>query len=54
MGNFITQLESEMTEQHKQLTMSPHLKNSLSKLREYHGAFKSVCDTFAIDNSEFE
>lgn len=26
---------------------------SLSKLREYHGSFKSVCDNYAIDESEF-
>lgn len=27
---------------------------SLSKLREYHGLFKSICDTFAIKPSEYE
>jgi len=26
---------------------------SLSKLREFHGSFKSVCDNFSIDESEF-
>jgi Ca2+-binding EF-hand superfamily protein len=25
----------------------------LSKLREYHGAFKSICESFSIDPSEF-
>ena len=27
---------------------------SLSKLREFHGSFKSVCDNFSIDFTEFE
>lgn len=27
---------------------------SLSKLREYHGTFKSVCDVFSIDINEFD
>ncbi len=27
---------------------------SLAKLREYHGSFKSVCDIFSIDLTEFE
>lgn len=26
----------------------------MAKLREYHGSFKSVCDIFAIDLTEFE
>lgn len=26
---------------------------SLTKLREYHGIFKSVCENFSIDQSEF-
>ena len=30
------------------------LKNSLTKLREYHGCFKSICDTFAINNQDFD
>ena len=30
------------------------LNNSLSKIREYHGSFKSVCDTYAINLTEFE
>ena len=28
--------------------------DSLAKLREYHGSFKSVCDTFSIDMTEFD
>ena len=27
---------------------------SLSKIREFHGGFKSVCDTYSINLSEFE
>ena len=27
---------------------------SLPKLREFHGSFKSICDTFSIDYTEFE
>jgi len=26
----------------------------LSKLREYHGSFKSICDDFTLDLSDFE
>jgi microtubule-associated protein-like 5 len=26
----------------------------LAKLREYHGSFKSICDSFSIDLSEFQ
>ena len=26
---------------------------SLSKLREYHGSFKSICTNFSIDTREF-
>ena len=29
------------------------LQVSLPKLREFHGSFKSVCDNFSIDESEF-
>ncbi|KAL4497254.1 hypothetical protein ABPG72_011189 [Tetrahymena utriculariae] len=47
MGNFLNQLK--YTPQ-----ANPLLKSSLSKLREYHGSFKSVCDTFSIDLTEYE
>ncbi len=26
---------------------------SLSKIREYYGLFKSVCENFSIDNNEY-
>lgn len=32
----------------------PFFLVSLAKLREYHGSFKSVCDIFSIDLTEFE
>lgn len=28
--------------------------DSLSKIRDYHGAFKSICDTFAVSVIEYE
>ena len=50
MGNFL-----------KQVGMAGDLKThctlinlSLSKIRELHGGFKSVCDNFAINLTEFE
>jgi microtubule-associated protein-like 5 len=30
------------------------LKLSLAKIRELHGGFKSICDNFAINLTEFE
>lgn len=47
MGNFLAQLEKEG----KPKNSIPEL--SISKLRENHGSFKSICDTFAISSSEF-
>jgi len=32
----------------------PLLNLSLAKIRELHGGFKSVCDNFAINLTEFE
>ena len=34
--------------------INPLLNTSLSKLREYYGSFKSVCDTFSIDLTEYD
>jgi len=31
-----------------------NFKASLSKLREYHASFKSICDNFSVDLTEFE
>jgi microtubule-associated protein-like 5 len=33
---------------------NPLLSTSLSKLREYYGSFKSVCDTFSIELTEYD
>lgn len=33
---------------------SPLLNVTLSKLRDYHASFKSICDNFSMDLSEFE
>ena len=49
MGNFTVHLRNAA-----QPTTNPLLNNSISKLREYHGSFKSVCDTFSIDLTEYE
>ncbi|EGR29518.1 PH domain protein [Ichthyophthirius multifiliis] len=51
MGNFIQQLKSSIP---SQPLKNPLTNTALSKLREYHGSFKSVCDTFAIEQSEFD
>lgn len=32
----------------------PLLNLSLAKIRELHGGFKSICDNFAINLTEFE
>ena len=52
MGNFIQQLKNSIHQQ--SAIKNPLIGNALSKLREYHGSFKSVCDTFAIEQSEFD
>jgi microtubule-associated protein-like 5 len=35
-------------------TVCPLISLSLSKIRELHGSFKSICDNFAINLTEFE
>lgn len=50
MGSFLSQIKSKPAPQQS----NPLLNNSLSKLREYHGSFKSVCDTYSIDLTEYE
>lgn len=50
MGNLISQLR-----QHKGKPLPNNLLNcSIAKLREYHGSFKSVCDTFSIGLNDFD
>jgi len=50
MGAILSQLKQYA----KQRRLTPLLGISLSKLREYHGSFKSICDDFTLDLSDFE
>jgi hypothetical protein len=50
MGNFLKQVK----QQREIKPNSPLLGLSLSKVRELHGSFKSVCDNFAINLTEYE
>ena len=50
MGNFI-QFVNSLGDLR---TICPLINLSLSKIRELHGGFKSVCDNFAINLTEFE
>ena len=50
MGSFLSYVSS-MPEVK---TICPLINLSLSKVRELHGGFKSICDTFAINLTEFE
>ena len=56
MGNFLESLNKQINPINAP-PLKPKenclLKNSLSKLREYHGTFKSTCETFSIDKQEF-
>ncbi|KRX11109.1 WD40-repeat-containing domain [Pseudocohnilembus persalinus] len=53
MGNFITILKQNSKQLPSKQTQNKK-GYSLNKLREYHGTFKSICDTFAIDTKDFE
>ena len=50
MGSFLSQVKliSDLK------TNCPLINLSLSKIRELHGGFKSICDNFAINLTEFE
>lgn len=50
MGNFLKQvgLQGDLK------TICTLINHSLAKIRELHGGFKSVCDNFAINLTEFE
>lgn len=45
---------SEIDDNTHQKDNSPLLNITLAKLREFFGSFKSVCDNFCIDLTEFE
>lgn len=50
MGGFIAKVKA----MNDLKTSNPLTRQSLSKIREFHGTFKSVCDNFAINLTEFE
>jgi len=50
MGGTLTQLKANAN----QKSNCPLLNATLSKLRDYHGSFKSICDNFSLDLTEFE
>ena len=45
---------SLMKKEYQNKQESPIFGLSLTKLREYHGSFKSVCENFSMDLTEFE
>lgn len=51
MGNWINSLPSADFEMKQRVPMTGY---PLSKIRELHGNYKSVCDNFAINLQEFE
>ena len=50
MGSFFTKVQEVGTFRIK----SPFKGLSLSKIRELHGSFRSICDNFAINLNEFQ
>jgi len=50
MGSVLSQLKQNAN----QKSNCPLLNATLAKLRDYHGSFKSICDNFSIDLTEFE
>ena len=50
MGHFL----SNVGRKEEVKTVCPMISLSLSKIRELHGSFKSICDNFAINLTEFE
>lgn len=49
MGTFLSKIDSSEELQ----TDCPLINLSLPKIRELHGGFKSTCDNFAINLTEF-
>jgi len=49
MGSFL----SQVGRQGQVKTSCSMISLSLSKIRELHGSFKSICDNFAINLTEF-
>ncbi|CAG9335031.1 unnamed protein product [Blepharisma stoltei] len=50
MGNTLKALKDPT----KPAAITGMMQNSLSKIRELHGAFKSICDNFAMSITEFD
>ena len=50
MGYFLSTIEAQTELQ----TDCPLINLSLPKIRELHGGFKSTCDNFAINLTEFQ
>jgi nucleoid-associated protein YejK len=50
MGSFLSFVEK----QGEIKTVCPVINMSLSKIRQFHGTFKQICDQFAINLVEFE
>ena len=56
MGNFLTEVKAIQSANGtgELKTNCPLINLSLAKIRELHGGFKSICDNFAINLTEFE
>ena len=56
MGNFLTEVKAIQAASGtgELKTTCPLINLSLAKIRELHGGFKSICDNFAINLTEFE
>jgi hypothetical protein len=56
MGNFLTEVKAIQAASGtgELKTTCPLVNMSLAKIRELHGSFKSICDNFAINLTEFE
>lgn len=54
MGNFLGELHLHTKKPEFRLPQNQLLQISLTVLRQYHGSFKSICDTFAINLNEFQ
>lgn len=50
MGFFLSNIRGELQTLAEKLSSHSH---ALERVREYHGIFKSVCDSFVIKASQF-
>jgi hypothetical protein len=53
MGSYISSIESSDNIDRRFLNF-PLANMKMSKIKEFHGFFKSVCDNYAISLQEFE